>query len=189
MAFPIRHVAGGIGVGALMFLTASPAAAQSEPPNSAGPCQAQATLSNGVVVDPYVSSGVYEIPLSGSAQYSGAVTAAVTPPRPISGEIYIDGPLGAKISVFDDWSWSNDSSELVDKSGSVDWDLPSWLPRGTELTVSGVHNDVGFVCEGSVTLELEGGFFDSPLGAVAVVGTVLTGLGLAGALVAKAGGL
>lgn len=189
MTSSIRHVARAIVVGVVVFLATTPAGAQTEPPNATGPCRAQATLSNGVVVDPYVSSGVYEIPISGSAQYSGAVTGSVTPPRPISGEVYIDGPLGTKISVFDDWTWSDDSSDLVEKSGSVDWDLPSWLPRGTELTVSGVHNDVGFVCEGSVTFELEGGFFDSPLGPVAVVGTVLTGIGLAGALVAKAGGL
>lgn len=188
MTSSIRLVARAVVVGAVLLLVATAAGAQTEPPNATGPCRAQATLSNGVVVDPYVSSGVYEIPLTGSAQYSGAVTASVTPPRPISGEIYIDGPLGAKISVFDDWTWSDDSADLVEESGTVDWDLPSWLPRGTELTVSGVHNDAGFVCQGSVTVELEGGFFDSPLGTVAVVGTVLSGLGLAGALVARAGG-
>ncbi len=177
-----------MAVGAVIFLASTPAGAQTEPPNATGPCEAQATLSNGVVVDPYVWSGVYEIPLSGSAQYSGAVTGSVTPPRPISGEVYIDGPLGAKVSVFDDWTWSEPDSDLVTKSGSVDWDLPSWLPRGTELTVSGVHNDVGFVCEGSITVELEGDFFDSPLAVASVVGTVLSGLGLVGALFARAGG-
>jgi len=177
-----------MAVGAVVFLAATPAGAQSEPPNATGPCEAQATLSNGVVIDPYVSSGVYEIPLSGSAQYSGAITGSVTPPRPISGEVYIDGPLGAKISVFDDWTWSEPESDLLTESGSVDWDLPSWLPRGTEITVSGVHNDVGFVCEGSVTVELEGSFFDSPLAVVSVVGTVLSGIGLAGALFARTGG-
>ena len=184
----VRHLSRVAVVGAVIFLAATPASAQTEPPNATGPCQAQATLSNGVEVDPYVSSGVYEIPLSGTAQYSGAVTGSVTPPRPISGQVYIDGPLGTKISVFDDWTWSTPDSDLVNKSGSVDWDLPSWLPRGTELTVSGVHNDVGLVCEGSVTFKLEGGFFDSPLGVVSVVGTVLSGIGLVGALFAKAGG-
>jgi hypothetical protein len=184
----MNHLVRAMAVGAVIFLAATPAGAQTEPPNATGPCQAQATLSNGVVVDPYVSGGVYEIPLSGTAQYSGAVTGSVTPPRPISGEVYIDGPLGTKISVFDDWTWSEPDSDLLNKSGSVDWDLPSWLPRGTELTVSGVHNDVGFVCEGSVTFELEGGFFDSPLGAISLVGTVLTGAGLVGALFSRAGG-
>ena len=177
-----------MAAGAVIFLAATPASAQTEPPNATGPCEAQATLSNGVVIDPYVSGGVFEIPLSGSARYEGAVTGPVTPPRPISGEVYIDGPLGTQISAFDEWTWSEPESDLVAESGSVDWDLPSWLPRGTEITVSGVHNDVGFVCEGSVTVELEGDFFDSPLAVVSVVGTLLSGVGLVGALFARAAG-
>lgn len=111
----------------------------------------------------------------------------VTPPRPISGEVYIDGPLGNRISVFDGWTWPEPESDLLTESGSVDWDLPSWLTRGTKLTVSGVHNDFGFICEGSVTVELEGSFFDSPLAVASVIGTVLSGIGLAGALFARAG--
>lgn len=178
----------GLAVGGVLLLLAAPVAAQTDPPNATGPCEARVELSTGVVIDPYVSSGVHEVPVSGTADYSGGVTAPVPVPRAISGEVYIEGPLGFRISVADDWSWSNDSSNSLAAEGTVDWDLPRWLPRGAELVVVGVHDDAGFTCRGSVTVQLEGGFFDSPLGAISLFGTALSGLGLVGALFAKTGG-
>ncbi len=170
--------------GAALLVT-HPASAQ----DATGPCTASATLSNGVVVDPYdpaLTGTVYEIPVSGSADYEGSVAATATP-RPVSGEVAIQGPPGfGDITITDQWTWSDDSATSTSKTGSTSWDLPSALPRGVEMTVSGVHREDGVVtCEGTVLVKLEGGMFDSPVGYVAVVGTVLSAAGLAGAMVVR----
>ncbi len=171
-------------VGAAL-LVANPASAQ----DATGPCTASATLSNGVVVDPYdpaLTGTVYEIPLSGTADYQGSV-AATTTPRPVSGRVAIQGPPGfGDITITDQWTWADDSASATEKVGTGSWDLPSALPRGVEMTVTGAHREDGVVtCEGRVLVKLEGGVFDSPIGYVAVAGSVLSAAGLAGAMVVR----
>ncbi|MEX2625799.1 MAG: hypothetical protein WD225_02885 [Ilumatobacteraceae bacterium] len=167
----------------------SPARAQDDPPNATGLCTASATLSNGVTVDPYASAGTYPIPIEGSADYQGAVEADVETPRPISGEVTIRTPPGIPaVTVTEAWEWSNDSSDALSDSGSVSWELPSALPRGVPITVEGFHQDQGVRCEGSITVELEGGAFDSPLTFAALGGTVLAAVGLGFAGLAGGGG-
>lgn len=53
---------------------------------------------------------------------------------------------------------------------------------GVEITVAGEHADENGQCSGSVKVQLEGGAFDSPLTAVSLAGTALTGFGVAVAL-------
>lgn len=175
----------GVAVVGSLLLLAQPAGAQ----DATGPCTASATLSNGVSVNPYdpaMTGTVYEIPISGTAEYQGSVAAATTP-RPVSGQVSIQGPPGiGAIEITDAWTWSSDSATSTEKSGIGSWDLPAALPRGIEMKVSGQHSENGVVtCEGTVLVKLEGGVFDSPVGYVAVAGSVLSTLGLAGAMVAK----
>lgn len=156
------------------------------PPNATGGCTASADLSNGVTVDPYVSGGTYVLPLEGSATYT-ATTPYSGPERRISGSVKIKTPPGIPDITFDDkWEWDDDSSETSD-SDTVTWDFPSSLPRGVEMTVVGEHVDGnGITCKGSIRIEFEGGFFDSPAGWVAVGGTVVSGTGVAISAVSKA---
>ncbi len=175
-----KLAAGGLFAMAVLVLAfPSAAAAQGEPPNATGPCRASATLSNGVVVNPYESSGVYEMPLSGSASYSGAVTADVTTPRAISGEVRIITPPGIPdITLTDEWVWDDPEADGISSDGDVSWNLPKSLPRGVEMLVDGFHSEPGVLCEGSVIVKLEGGFLDSPVSYVAIGGTVVGAIGL-----------
>lgn len=174
-------------IGVLVLAGGGVAHAQDQPPDLEGPCTAQATLSNGVVVDPARSSGVYVVPIEGSAQYSGSVNADVVVPRAISGKVTIVSPPGfPAITVSDSWVWNSPSSVSLSSTGSVSWKLPKWLPRGVPITVEGVHRDAGLTCRGSVTIELEGSAFDSPLTYAAIAGTAVTGLGVAAAGIASA---
>ena len=172
-------------LGAALAL-AQPASAQ----DATGPCMANAQLSNGVTVDPYdpsLEGVVYEIPTSGTAEYQGSVQGA-SPPRPISGKVSVAGPPGfGDITIDDRWIWSDDDATGTSDAGQVSWDLPSVLPRGVELEVNGEHQENGVVtCEGTIKVKLEGGFFDSPMGFVAVGGTVFSLLGLLAAMVVRA---
>lgn len=158
------------------------------PPNAtgAGTCTASATIDGGPTIDPYVSSGPWVIPLSGTATYQGTVVASTTP-RPIKGEVVIVTPPGIPdISVSDDWTWDDPEATGTDAGGSVSWDLPSFLPRGVPIRVEGYHQESGTtVCEGWIEIELEGGLWDSPLAPVSLGGAALAAVGLGFAARAK----
>ena len=175
-----------VGLGLMLPSTAS--AQATDPPNATGDCTATAVLDNGTVIDPYVSSGVYEVPISGSATYEGSVPAVETP-RPINGKVEIITPPGIpNISIDEDWTWDDPAATGLGEAGEVSWDLPSVLPRGVQITVEGFHAENGtVVCEGSVTIEFEGGPFDSPLTPISLVGTALAGAGVFVAGLAKGG--
>lgn len=169
----------------ITLAVAQPASAQ----DATGPCTASAGLSNGVTVNPYdpsLEGIVYDIPISGTADYEGSVSGA-SPPRPISGKVAVSGPPGfGSITIDDRWVWSDEDATGTSDSGQVSWDLPSSLPRGVELEVSGEHSERGVVtCQGTILIALEGGFFDSPMGYVAVGGTLFSLAGLLAAMVAR----
>jgi hypothetical protein len=65
----------------------------------------------------------------------------------------------------------------------VEWDIPSWVPGGVTLTVSGFHNDEGVSCSGSIKVKLDGGLFESPVGIATLLLTALAGLGMLGAAI------
>lgn len=183
---------GTVGGIAVVVLTVGPrpAAAQADdPPNATGDCSADATLSNGVTVDPYASSGVYEIPLSGSASYTGQVgDGSERSERSFSGQVVVLTPPGfPDIELTDAWTWSGTGTGQSD-SGTVTWDLPSVLPRGVPFTVEGFHQDEGTRCEGSVNVKVEGGLFDSPLAPISLGGTALALAGVGFAMVPRRGG-
>lgn len=141
-----------------------------------GPCTVSATiLETGAVIDPRESGGVYSAPLQGSASYEGSIAVAAEE-RPNNGQVTVATPPG--VPAFTLKRWSDDDGVTVSDSGTVTWDIPSFVPRGIIVTVSGYHIDVGARCDGSIQVKLEGGFFDSPVGPASLVLTVLFGLGM-----------
>lgn len=186
-----RRIVVGVGAAALVGLGASNevAAQADDPPNATGPCTADALLSNGTVIDPYTSSGPYEVPLAGSAEYSGTIgDGADRDERAFSGEVVIKTPpLFPDVVITDSWKWNGTGPGQSDE-GTVTWDLPGWIPRDVEVTVEGFHQDDGARCEGSIVIELEGGLTDSPLAPAALGGTALALAGVGFSMVPRRGG-
>lgn len=178
--------------GALLLAADRAGAEATDPPNATGECRAFAEIEGYQTIDPYRSSGVYEIPLSGTARYEGATPGGgegiEVPERQISGEVVIKTPPGIPdIQLTDAWSWNEPATGTFD-AGTVDWDLPSALPRGVPFRVEGYHAEEGItVCEGYVDVEVEGGLFDSPFAPVSLGGTALAAAGLGLAMVKKGG--
>ena len=146
----------------------------SEPlrPNATGQCAGSATLSNGVKIDPYQSEGVYTVPLSGSAKYSGSVEVDEKRRRTASGRVEIKTPpLLPSITLGDQLTWGPEVTG-VGEEGTVKWDLPNLIPRDVTITVTGVHNENGTAfCEGSVQIKVDGSPWDSPMTPISLVGT------------------
>lgn len=92
---------------------------------------------------------MYEIPLSGSAEYVGTVgSGADRDERGFSGQVVIETPPGLPdIELTDRWTWAGPGTGATD-TGNVSWDLPSLLPRGISLKVAGFHHDDPERCEG-----------------------------------------
>jgi hypothetical protein len=191
-----RDLAAGIVVGVVLIgVLASTGVVHAQPTASDGtvaadldgPCTATATINEtGATVDPSASGGVYTAPFEGSASYTGSI-AVPAEPRAFSGRVWVETPPGIPSITIKDWS--DDDGENVSDSGTVDWSIPQIVPGGVTVTVSGVHNDASATCTGSIKVELEGGFMDSPVGPASVALTVLTGLGLAWAAFPVRGGI
>lgn len=151
-----------------------------------GPCQAKATISGTdggtyETIDPKAKTGVYTVPIAGSADYAGSI--AVSPPpagRPISGSVGVALPLGSVLTLK---TWRDEAATKTSDSGTVNWELPAATPRGIEMTVSGSHADLQS-CSGAVTVRLAGGLTDSATGMVSLALTGIAGLGV---LVASTG--
>ncbi|MFK7917499.1 MAG: hypothetical protein AB8G14_05445 [Ilumatobacter sp.] len=176
-----RITTGLLASGGFLLLGAGAAdAAATDPPNATGECSAEAVIDGGERIDPYASSGVYEIPLSGSAEYSGTVgTGEERDERSFNGSVVIETPPGLPdIELTDQWAWSGPGTGATE-TGNVNWDLPAALPRGIPLKVVGFHQDAPERCEGHVFVKVEGGLFDSIIGPAAIGGTLLAGVGVA----------
>ena len=143
-----------------------------------GPCFASAAVSGNdggtyETIDPAAKTGVYTVPIAGSAAYDGGINVDVPEEgRPISGSVSVGLPMGLSIDIK---SWSDDDATRTGDVGTVTWDLPDFTPRGIEFGVSGSHSDLQS-CSGSITVKLEGDLLDSAVGVVTTAATVLTGL-------------
>lgn len=140
-------------------------------------CQATGTWREaGITVDAATADGVIVIPRSDTVDWTGSVAA---PPGAYHGSVWVElPPPFGKVTVG---SWKG-NSQTTSNSGAHEYDLPSLVPAGVEFTVAGEHIDQNGTCTGSVTVELEGGAFDSPLTAVSLLGTAASGVGLAALL-------
>jgi hypothetical protein len=163
---------------AAVLASSSPAGAEME-----GPCTAQATFRNGTkdggsfTVDAS-STDVVKVPLSDTVDWTGSIAVPAVE-RPIEGEVTLQmpWPFGA-VSLH---SWGGDTTAKVQGSGTEEYDLPSFVPRGVEMTVEAVHRDAA-TCRASLRIEVEGSATDSPLvwPSLGLTAASLALLGLAG---------
>jgi hypothetical protein len=147
-----------------------------------GPCFVQATVSGEDnqpfdPIDPGAKTGVYVVPITGSADYDGGIDVQVPEEgRPISGSVAVALPFGTSVNIK---TWSDEDATRIADQGTVTWDLPGATPRGIEMTVSGSHSDLA-PCSGAITVKLDGGLLDSAVGLVTAAATagmaVVTGL-------------
>jgi hypothetical protein len=166
-------VAGG---GGALLLLGSASLADAEISGTNG-CQASGTWQEaGITVDAATATGVITVPRSDTVDWQASVAA---PPGAYSGSVWIELPPPFGQAEID--SWSGDSQTTAN-SGSEEYDLPSLVPAGVEIVVAGEHTDQNGTCSGSVTVEIDGGPFSSPLTAISLAGTVVTGAGLAAML-------
>lgn len=128
-------------------------------------------------MNPKSSGGVYTVPHSGSASYNGSVTPAQEE-RVTNGKVWVSTPPGIpSINLRD--PWGEDDAVTTTDTGTVTWDIPSWVPGGIKLTVAGFHSESGGVlCRGSIQVKLDGGITDSPLGIGSLIMTALSLVGL-----------
>ena len=181
---PITATLIGLGACGVALAGGSPVGAE-----ATGPCRAFAQVENGPLINPYESSGPFAIPLEGRASYEGQVGDGqdVDPPRDFSGKVVVKTPPGLPdIELTEKWTWNGPGPGKFDE-GTVTWELPSAIPRGVPIRVEGEHKEEGIVCKGHVIIEVEGGFFDSPLGGAAVAGTAVTAAGVGGSMIPKRG--
>ena len=171
----IMRWAAAAGAGVLLVAgSASLAGAEISGTNG---CQASGTWREaGLTVDAATATGVITIPRSDTVDWQASVAA---PPGPYSGSVWVELPPPFGRVEID--SWSGDS-QTTSNSGSYDYDLPSLVPAGVEIVVAGDHADANGSCSGSVSVQIDGGPFSSPLTAVSLLGTAITGVGMAALL-------
>jgi hypothetical protein len=182
-----------IGTAAISLALVTVAAAQSASasdnsvaPSFTGGCTATATIAGYGAIDPSASGGVYTVPKSGEAAYSGSVPVQGED-RTNNGNVKILLPLGLPgITVK---SWSSDKADGNSDSGTVRWDIPSIVPGNVEMTVSGFHQDEGVRCAGRIKIKLDGAGLASPVGVASIVLTIASLAGLIWASTPKPGGI
>ena len=164
-------------VGGLSTIHAQTSASDnSRAPDFSGPCEVSATLDSGGAVNPKTSGGVYTVNHKGSASYMGSI-AQPTVPRAHSGSVKVSTPPFIP-SINLKSPWGEDDAVTTSDSGTVSWDIPSWVPGGIEVTVSGSHSDGTLVCKGSVVVKLDGSITSGALGIGSIILTALAGLAM-----------
>jgi hypothetical protein len=170
----LRWLVAGAGGALLVLGSASLAGAEISGTNG---CEATGTWrEGGFTVDAATATGVITIPRSDTVDWEASVAA---PPGPYSGSIWVELPPPFGQTEID--SWSGDS-QTTSNSGTEEYDLPALVPAGVEIIVGGEHTDQNGTCTGSVTVEIDGGPFSSPVTAISLAGTAATGAGLAAML-------
>ncbi len=187
---PLYGIFGGFALSVALVSIAvaqgSSASNNSVSPSFTGGCTASATIAGFGGVDPAVSGGVYTVPKSGEAKYSGSVPAQGDD-RTTNGNVKINLPLGLPgITVK---SWSSDKTDGNSDTGTVRWDIPSIVPGNVEMTVSGFHQDEGVRCAGRIKIKLDGRGIASPIGLGTVGLTIVSLAGLIWASTPKPGGI
>lgn len=112
------------------------------------------------------------VPRADTVEWTGSVDAA---PGEYEGWIAVDLPAPFGTVTID--TWSGDSA-TTSNSGVEDYDLPWLVPSGVDVTIRGQHQDENGTCTGTVTVEIEGGPFDTPIAPISLGVTVVSGAGL-----------
>lgn len=178
----IAVVGGGVAIADAQDGSASDT---SVPPSFTGGCTARAEIAGHGAVDPAASGGIYTVPKSGTASYTGSVPVEGED-RTTSGEVQIKLPLG--IPAITIKSWGGDNTDGNSDSGTVSWDIPAIVPGNVEMTVSGFHQDEGARCEGRIKVKLDGAGLGSATGLGVVAATLVTFAGLIWTSIPKPGG-
>lgn len=144
-------------------------------------CGGHATItgSDGKTYEADANDSTIKVPQDGSVAWQGSVQTVT---HNHAGEIKVKiGPFDVSI---DSWASKNESGQ-PSKSGTRD--MPSALkdlPPGS-YEISGHHKGDEGGCSGHATIEVQGSILGNTAGVVSVAGTVITGLGLGLAGVAK----
>lgn len=143
-----------------------------------GPCTGRGTFaSDREVVDAATTEKVVVAP-EDTVSYEGTITATEGEERSHRGRIDLELPPPLPpVEIAD---WGSDSTTEVSDAGTYDYDLPSFVPRGVELELTGEHDDTAGTCTGSVTVEIDGGPFDAPVAPIiSIIGTLAAAGGVA----------
>lgn len=168
-----------VGV-AFVFLPMPSASAAPGEVSGNGNCEGTADFQESGHHYTAADAGVDEIPLKDTVKWAGQIdTPSSAPDWGYSGHIQLELPPPLPAITIDDWSGTTDATG---NSGTKKYDLPSFVPRGVELEVTGSHTQADLSCSGVVKVKIAGSALDSPAAPAAVVGTVVTGgvLALAG---------
>lgn len=158
VAGAVTSMAGGLG--------AAPASAA-----LSGNCAASAMfVDSGVTVDAPTDE-VVTVRRADTVQWEASSTA---PPGVYEGSMHLELP--APFGNVRIESWQGDS-QTMSNSGTDTYDLPSLVPGGAKVVVSGRHDDVNGRCAGSVTLRIEGSALSSPLTWIGLGGAFVSGVG------------
>jgi hypothetical protein len=176
----IKRVVLGFAVvcGAFAFILPMPAGAA--PSVVAGPCQGTGAFQAGKFTKTAAETGVVEIPRKDTVAWEGSITG-VTGESAYAGAIELETPAGLPTISIDSWKGTSDATS---NKGEKKYDIPSWVPANVEFKVKGSHTQGGITCAGYVKLKIKGSAL-GPFSIGSLIGTVLTGLGLAVAGKAK----
>jgi hypothetical protein len=165
---------------AILFV---PAAAGASPRVVNGPCEGSGAFETGGFTVTAAETGIVTVPAKDTVHWQGSIKPNESGEQPYSGAIRVELPPPFSSIDIDSWSGTSDSTQ---NSGVKKYDLPSFVPKGVELRVSGFHDQGSAKCDGFVRIKIDGSKFG-----VASVGslvlTALTGAGLLFAGRAKGG--
>jgi hypothetical protein len=180
----IRLVAAAVLGGGSVLAMAGPAAATftTNTPNCAGSATIVGTGSDaGKTVSVNANDAKVTMLREGDVHWEGSVPTAI---HDNQGDIVIH--LGLVSVTAKTWGPSKNASNKVSKSGVAK--IPSALklvPPGTYHMTGYNSSDEG-TCAGSMDLRFTGSIVSSPVGIVAVIGTILGAIGIVFAGIAKA---
>lgn len=175
----VRGVAAGVLAAGVLAVVPAGADFDDDGPG----CEGTATFVEGTdaegsftVVASDLGDETIVVPRADTVEWTGSVRAA---PGDFDGFVAIDLPWPAGTVEAATWSGDGDTTS---NSGVDEYDLPWVVPAGVEFTVRAAHTDDNGTCTASVTVEIEGGPFDTPIAPVSLGATVLTGAGFLGLL-------
>jgi hypothetical protein len=165
---------GAVAFGFIIAGSVSPANA--DIPGTSGCSGSGLWLEDGLFVQAETAGGVYTIPRSDTVAWEGSVAG---PPGVYSGSVTVElPPPFGEVEVE---SWGGDS-ENTSNSGAEEYDLPSLVPAGVEFEVFGQHADENGSCSATITFEIDGGAFDSPITPISLGGTLVFAIATGAAL-------
>ena len=169
----VRRIVLGIAVVCAGFLF-FPSSADAGPATVSGPCDGSGTFVKGGFTKTAAETGVVEIPRTDDVQWKGAITG-VSGEQAYAGHIDVELPWPFPSLKIDSWGGRTDSTG---NSGTKHYDIPSGVPANVEFSVQGAHTQGTAKCSGSVKLKLSGSSWNT-FSIGSLIGTALTGLGLA----------